>query len=156
MAGLARERCSSSAHPRPASGGSLGSSRHSAQLAFPVGVSVLSAWAEVSGRAVGGPLRSCPAPASVSSSLWWPWVRSPGVCQALSRGPVLGEPDGRCRAGAAGTREQTQSSRGGKCHAQSGVPWRRGREREQRASGNRGGQGHRLMCWEHGRTGACN
>lgn len=89
-AGLARERCSGSTHlhwlpaevsppeaqcPARASGRSLGA----------------SAWAEeVSGRAVGGPLHSRPARASVSLGLPWPWAHLPGIYQALTRGRVLG------------------------------------------------------------------
>lgn len=130
VAGLARERCSGSTHPHRlpaevsppaaqcparASGRSLGA----------------SAWAEeVSGRAVGGPLRSRPARASVSPGLSWPWAHSPGIYQALTRGRILrGEPDGRCRAGAAMTREQTQTSRRGMCHSRWGL-WGRGTEAE--------------------------
>lgn len=39
------------------------------------------------------------------------------------------EPDGRCRAGAAMTREQTRTSRRGMCHSRWGL-WGRGTEAE--------------------------
>lgn len=68
---------------------------------------------------------ACPGPQFPQSSRGPGPVRLVFIYQALNERRVLGEVDDRCRAGAAVTREQTQTSRGGKCLAQWG-PWGRG------------------------------